>query len=934
MIGNILRWALALSLFAFGEGFTQGIAWTRWHDGTHKFGGNSIAPAPGGGYALLGYNSHPYAEGYYQKDFFFVRTDSMGEAIWQKSYGFGDDEVGTSVLPTPEGGYLLAGSTNSFLPKDYNALVFKIDSLGTVLWHNRYGSGGDESCDFLGSASDGGYFLGGHRLESGIRHPWILKIDPVGKQTWEIRPSMPNFVVGGIKGLPAGRALVMLFHFSGTDTLYREIDSAGNLLGTLVFSDGRFWPGGSRLPVPDGSYIEAGPLDRILLPAPPSSQVSNPAKGFIYLRRVYPVTPPEPPLCENRSAVVSAPLPATGMALGPDGTAWTSHAKGVLKRVGQDWFGFDSTNSGLPADSLTGIAADSRGRIWMATGRSGLIEYDGKDWKTHDKSNSPLPSDSLSAVATDSSDHIWVRLKAGQGWIRFDGGTQWTLVPVARPTLVFKDRSGDVWSIRDERLVFQGKGQDSALDSDGPGEWKSLKGIGRDRDGNLVLSSANSLFKWNRCKDPKVTQSAPDVGMDGSGNFVLVWRETGDWSNTGIFAQRYLATGAKVGGRIQVDGSEPGADRQPRISVNAEGSFAIAWRDSLIPEERLLLRTFDREGRAFGPAHVVDKGYPHQFYGPSSFTANYAVFLGDAGDLYINRTARISDGNNFKNTHLKVERLRLEDTTVSASSTYYNAGRTCAALTSVARPLSSGGYAAILDTDGPCDGVQIRYMGSDGNVTSVTELGKGRTPDMQISKQGILAASWNDNIQFIDLSGAKPPSAFANSGQSSVRLAINAHGDVLAAGPRLDGDTVFADLYIGSKPSTNRIPLGSSEGKQFAIALNGAKEALFVFVEGGLVKFRFLDARTIPGAIRQGTGDRGSSFRLQGRTLIYRVGTAEAVRVDLYTYQGRFRARLLDGRQETGLGQVNLAGYPSGLYFLKSSGPGRGSSRIMAIILP
>jgi hypothetical protein len=73
-------------------------------------------------------------------------------------------------------------------------------------------------------------------------------------------------------------------------------------------------------------------------------------------------------------------------------------------------------------------------------------------------------------------------------------------------------------------------------------------------------------------------QSDPSVGIDGSGNFVITWRSDGqDGDNTGVFAQRYDALGVVQGVEFQVNTETAGAQHPPSVGMDAFGNFVIAW---------------------------------------------------------------------------------------------------------------------------------------------------------------------------------------------------------------------------------------------------------------------------------------------------------------------------------------------------------------------
>ncbi|HTT38056.1 MAG TPA: cadherin-like domain-containing protein, partial [Burkholderiales bacterium] len=75
-------------------------------------------------------------------------------------------------------------------------------------------------------------------------------------------------------------------------------------------------------------------------------------------------------------------------------------------------------------------------------------------------------------------------------------------------------------------------------------------------------------------------QHWPAVAMDSNGNFVVTWTSANqDGSGDGIYAQRYDATGAKVGSEFKVNTTTANAQQAPVIAMSTNG-FVIAWNDS------------------------------------------------------------------------------------------------------------------------------------------------------------------------------------------------------------------------------------------------------------------------------------------------------------------------------------------------------------------
>ncbi len=74
-------------------------------------------------------------------------------------------------------------------------------------------------------------------------------------------------------------------------------------------------------------------------------------------------------------------------------------------------------------------------------------------------------------------------------------------------------------------------------------------------------------------------QSGPNVAIASDGRFVVAWHSFGgqDGYNTGVFARRYDATGAAVGGEFQVNTYTASVEAYPKIAFDGDGDFVIAW---------------------------------------------------------------------------------------------------------------------------------------------------------------------------------------------------------------------------------------------------------------------------------------------------------------------------------------------------------------------
>lgn len=163
---------------------------------------------PDGGYAMGGISDSAQdgdktspQKGY--GDYYIVRTDSIGNKLWDKSYGGSSSEVMFSMCLTSDGGFLLAGHSGSGAGGDktepgrggLDYWVVRLDADGNKLWDRRFGGASDEILGDARQCADGGFILtgfsesnaGGDKSEDngGARNGWVVRIDSLGNKLWD-----------------------------------------------------------------------------------------------------------------------------------------------------------------------------------------------------------------------------------------------------------------------------------------------------------------------------------------------------------------------------------------------------------------------------------------------------------------------------------------------------------------------------------------------------------------------------------------------------------------------------------------------------------------------------------------------------------------------------------------------------------------------------
>ncbi len=141
-----------------------------------------VVVAEDGGYLLAGF-TNSYGAG--ENDCWVVKVDDEGTETWSETYGTTGVENCSSVLSTPDGGYLLVGSYSPFVGQTIAGLLVKIDSEGNEEWVQTYGGEGDEYLD-KAAVTDDGYIIAGTIKELGSQDYdcYILKTDFDGNEDW------------------------------------------------------------------------------------------------------------------------------------------------------------------------------------------------------------------------------------------------------------------------------------------------------------------------------------------------------------------------------------------------------------------------------------------------------------------------------------------------------------------------------------------------------------------------------------------------------------------------------------------------------------------------------------------------------------------------------------------------------------------------------
>ena len=164
-------------------------------------------------------------------DIILIKTDKYGNAQWQQTYGDSLNDKGSSIVITPDNGYVFTG-TYTDTASNEDVIISKIDNEGNLLWKNTIGNGSNEEGLGIQKTQDGGFIIVG---STDAYNPWsgnpvgekdifIVKTSENGDSLWSKSIGGANFDIGKkIYEKPEGGYILI-----GTTTSFAEVGQSLN----------------------------------------------------------------------------------------------------------------------------------------------------------------------------------------------------------------------------------------------------------------------------------------------------------------------------------------------------------------------------------------------------------------------------------------------------------------------------------------------------------------------------------------------------------------------------------------------------------------------------------------------------------------------------------------------------------------------------------
>jgi predicted SpoU family rRNA methylase len=238
------------------------VIWIKSFGGDGKDYARAVCNAEDGAVVIVG-ATKSYGKGSY--DFFVTKLDKDGKIVWSKTYGGEDLDAAYAVESTKDGGFIIAGATESYGSGNSDYYIVKIDSNGKELWSKTIGGKKEDTLYGVKELKDGYVFVGESRsYGSQKRDLTVLKTDKNGNEIFhkffgyknheyaravELTDKGDILVAGVTKSMGHGRA----------DFYLLELDSKnGKLINSVTFGGKKNDYARGMTKLKDGSFVVVG----------------------------------------------------------------------------------------------------------------------------------------------------------------------------------------------------------------------------------------------------------------------------------------------------------------------------------------------------------------------------------------------------------------------------------------------------------------------------------------------------------------------------------------------------------------------------------------------------------------------------------------------------------------------------------------------------
>lgn len=262
------------------------LVWAKSYGGSGNDVCNQVINTKDGGLLLVGSTnstSGDVVKNQGKTDVWMIKLSAIGDIQWQKTFGGGFEDEGKSIVQTIDGGYVVVGTTYSrngdiTLNKGISDVwVFKVDSIGNFLWQKTFGGNNLDEGNSIATLKDGSLIIGASTSSANGdvtnkklgQDAWVIKLNFSGILQWQKTfGGNANEFVSSIKpsndgslffvGATTSNDIDVSGNHGSQDLWLVKMDSTANLIWQKCFGGSLADVGNDLVLLADGSLAAVG----------------------------------------------------------------------------------------------------------------------------------------------------------------------------------------------------------------------------------------------------------------------------------------------------------------------------------------------------------------------------------------------------------------------------------------------------------------------------------------------------------------------------------------------------------------------------------------------------------------------------------------------------------------------------------------------------
>lgn len=155
------------------------IQWDNIVGGPDSEIGSSVQETNDGGYIISG-----EVDSVFSSKTYLLKLDSAGVFQWAKTFGGTPYNEGSEILQTADNGFIISGGRSDSSGINSDISIIKTDSLGNFSWAKTYDGPSSFPLPSINKTFDGNYIISSSRLSYGQIQPLFTLIDTNGIELW------------------------------------------------------------------------------------------------------------------------------------------------------------------------------------------------------------------------------------------------------------------------------------------------------------------------------------------------------------------------------------------------------------------------------------------------------------------------------------------------------------------------------------------------------------------------------------------------------------------------------------------------------------------------------------------------------------------------------------------------------------------------------